>query len=363
MALDFQKINEAAENYRADMAAFLRAMISHPSESCEEKEVVACIKAEMEKLNFDKVEVDGLGNVIGWMGDGEKIIAIDSHIDTVGIGNIDNWEQDPYKGYETDEIIYGRGGSDQEGGMASAVYGAKIMKDLDLIPEGYKIMIVGSVQEEDCDGMCWQYIYNKDKIVPEFVISTEPTDGGIYRGHRGRMEIRVDVKGVSCHGSAPERGDNAIYKMADIIADVRALNNNGCDESTDIKGLVKMLSPKYNPEHYEDAQFLGRGTCTVSQIFYTSPSRCAVADSCAISIDRRMTAGETWDSCLDEIRALPSVQKYGDDVKVSMYMYDRPSWTGEVYETECYFPTWINKENAAHVQALVEYYNYKRTLI
>lgn len=354
MALDFQKINEAAENYRADMAAFLRAMISHPSESCEEKEVVACIKAEMEKLNFDKVEVDGLGNVIGWMGDGEKIIAIDSHIDTVGIGNIDNWEQDPYKGYETDEIIYGRGGSDQEGGMASAVYGAKIMKDLDLIPEGYKIMIVGSVQEEDCDGMCWQYIYNKDKIVPEFVISTEPTDGGIYRGHRGRMEIRVDVKGVSCHGSAPERGDNAIYKMADIIADVRALNNNGCDESTYIKGLVKMLSPKYNPEHYEDAQFLGRGTCTVSQIFYTSPSRCAVADSCAISIDRRMTAGETWDSCLDEIRALPSVQKYGDDVKVSMYMYDRPSWTGEVYETECYFPTWINKENAAHVQALVD---------
>lgn len=354
MALDFQKINEAAENYRADMAAFLRAMISHPSESCEEKEVVACIKAEMEKLNFDKVEVDGLGNVIGWMGDGEKIIAIDSHIDTVGIGNIDNWEQDPYKGYETDEIIYGRGGSDQEGGMASAVYGAKIMKDLDLIPEGYKIMIVGSVQEEDCDGMCWQYIYNKDKIVPEFVISTEPTDGGIYRGHRGRMEIRVDVKGVSCHGSAPERGDNAIYKMADIIADVRALNNNGCDESTDIKGLVKMLSPKYNPEHYEDAQFLGRGTCTVSQIFYTSPSRCAVADSCAISIDRRMTAGETWDSCLDEIRALPSVQKYGDDVKVSMYMYDRPSWTGEVYGTECYFPTWINKENAAHVQALVD---------
>jgi putative selenium metabolism hydrolase len=167
------------------------------------------------------------------------------------------------------------------------------------------------------------------------------------------MEIRVDVKGTSCHGSAPERGDNAIYKMADIIADVRKLNNNGLD-STDIKGLVKMLEPKYNPDYYEDARFLGRGTCTVSQIFYTSPSRCAVADSCAISIDRRMTAGETWDSCLDEIRALPSVQKYGDDVKVSMYMYDRPAWTGLKYETECYFPTWINKESAAHVQALVD---------
>ena len=354
MALDVEAIKKAAEGYKADMVRFLRAMISFPSESCEEKEVVACIRAEMEKLGFDKVEVDGLGNVIGWMGEGGKIIAIDSHIDTVGIGNRDNWTADPYEGYETDEIIYGRGGSDQEGGMASAVYSAKIMKDLGLIPKGYKLMIVGSVQEEDCDGMCWQYIVNKDGIRPEFVISTEPTDGGIYRGHRGRMEIRVDVKGTSCHGSAPERGDNAIFKMADILQDIRALNNNGCSESTVIPGLVKMLDPKVNPEHYEDARFLGRGTCTVSQIYFTSPSRCAVADSCSVSVDRRMTAGETWESCLQEIRDLPAVKKYGPDVRVSMYMYDRPSWTGEVYETEAYFPTWINRESAAHVKALVD---------
>ena len=354
MGLDFEAIKAAAEAKKDDMSAFLRAMIKCPSESCEEKEVVECIKAEMEKLNFDKVEIDGLGNIIGWMGDGDKVIAIDSHVDTVGIGNRDNWESDPYEGYETDDIIYGRGASDQEGGLASAVYAARIMKDMDLIPKGYKLMIVGSVQEEDCDGMCWQYIVNKDKIRPEFVISTEPTDGGVYRGQRGRMEIRVDVKGISCHGSAPERGDNAIYKMADIINDIRALNNNGCDDSTQIRGLVKMLDPKYNPDHYEDARFLGRGTCTVSQIYFTSPSRCAVADSCSISVDRRMTAGETFESCLEEVRDLPSVKKYGKDVEVSMYMYDRPSWTGEVYETESYFPTWINKEEAAHVRALVE---------
>ena len=359
--MNFEAIKQAAKGYEANMSQFLRDMIAIPSESCEEEGVVKRIAAEMEKLGYDKVEFDGLGNVIGWMGQGEKIIAIDSHIDTVGIGNINNWEADPYKGFETDDVIYGRGGSDQEGGMASAVYGTKIMKDMGLIPAGYKIMVVGSVQEEDCDGMCWQYIVNKyfpangiKKEQVEFVISTEPTDGGIYRGHRGRMEIRVDVKGISCHGSAPERGDNAIYKMADILQEVRALNENPADDSVEIKGLVKMLDPKYNPDHYEDARFLGRGTCTTSQIFYTSPSRCAVADSCSISIDRRMTAGETWDSCLEEIRQLPSVKKYGDDVKVSMYMYDRPSWTGEVYETECYFPTWINKESAAHVQALVD---------
>ena len=359
--MDFEAIKKAAQAYGPDMTRFLRDMIAIPSESCEEKGVAHRIAEEMKKLGYDKVEFDALGNVIGWMGSGDKIIAIDSHIDTVGIGNRENWTHDPYEGYEDDKVIYGRGGSDQEGGMAAAAYGTKIMKDLGLIPEGYKIMVVGSVQEEDCDGMCWQSIVNEYFKGPEdarnqieFVISTEPTDGGIYRGHRGRMEIRVDVHGTSCHGSAPDRGDNAIYKMADIIADVRALNNNGCDESTDIKGLVKMLDPKYNPEHFEDARFLGRGTCTVSQIFYTSPSRCAVADSCAISIDRRMTAGETWESCLDEIRNLPAAKKYGDDVKVSMYMYDRPSWTGEVYETEAYFPTWINKETAPHVKALVD---------
>lgn len=359
--MDYEAIRTAARKYGAAMTRFLRDMIAIPSESGEEEGVVRRIAKEMDAIGFDKVEIDGLGNVIGWMGQGNKIIAIDSHIDTVSIGNRANWTADPYEGWETDDIIYGRGGSDQEGGMVAAIYGARIMKDLNLLPDSYKLMVVGSVQEEDCDGMCWQYIVNRDfsgqedarkKI--EFVIFTEPTDGGIYRGHRGRMEIRVDVKGVSCHGSAPERGDNAIYKMADIIQDVRALNENGDEDDLPIQGLVKMLNPRFNPEHWEDAQFLGRGTCTVSQIFYTSPSRCAVADSCAISIDRRMTAGETWDSCLEEIRRLPSVQKYGDDVQVSMYLYDRPAWTKEVYETECFFPTWINKASAAHVQALVD---------
>ncbi len=351
--MDYAKIKAVAQDYSEAMNRFLRDLIAIPSESCKEEGVIRRCAQEMEKLGFTKVEIDPMGNCLGWMGTGSKIMAFDGHIDTVGIGNIDNWTDDPYQGYETDKIIYGRGGSDQEGGVVAAVYGARIMKDLDLIPEDTKILVTATVQEEDCDGLCWQYIHNEMNVTPEFVVSTEPTDGGIYRGHRGRMEIRVDVHGISCHGSAPERGDNAIYKMSDILQDVRALNENGICETDEIKGLVKMLEPAYNTQ-WEDARFLGRGTITVSQIFYTSPSRCAVADSCAVSLDRRMTAGETWESCLDEIRALPSVQKYGDDVKVSMYMYDRPAWTGLSYPTECYFPTWINKESAPHVQALAD---------
>ena len=229
------------------------------------------------------------------------------------------------------------------------------MKDLGLLSDKYTVLVTGTVQEEDCDGLCWQYIINEDKVRPEFVVSTEPTDGGIYRGQRGRMEIRVDVKGVSCHGSAPERGDNAIYKMADILQDVRALNENDAEEGTEVKGLVKMLDEKFNPE-WKEARFLGRGTVTTSEIFFTSPSRCAVADSCSVSLDRRMTAGETWESCLDEIRALPSVKKYGEDVKVSMYNYDRPSYTGLTYPIECYFPTWVIPEDHAVTKALEEAY-------
>lgn len=353
--MDYQAIKKAAEGYKDDMTAFLRAIVKNPGESCDEKAHIQTIADEMKKVGFDKVEIDPMGNVLGYMGTGRKLIGFDAHIDTVGIGNRDNWEFDPYEGYETEEEIGGRGTSDQLGGIVSSVYGAKIMKDLGLLDDEYAVLVTGTVQEEDCDGLCWEYIIKEDGVKPEFVVSTEPTDGGIYRGQRGRMEIRVDVKGVSCHGSAPERGDNAIYKMADILQDIRSLNENDAADDKEVKGLVKMLDEKYNPE-YKEAQFLGRGTVTPSEIFFTSPSRCAVADSCAISLDRRMTAGETWESCLEEIRQLPNVKKYGDDVKVSMYQYDRPSYTGCVYPIECYFPTWVIPEDHKVTEALNDAY-------
>ena len=353
--MDFSKIKAAAEGYEKDMTKFLRDLVRIPGESCEEAGHIDRIAEEMRTVGFDKVEIDPQGNVLGYMGAGETLIAYDAHIDTVGIGNINNWKLDPYEGFESDTEIGGRGTSDQMGGIVSAVYGAKIMKDLGLLNDKYTVLVTGTVQEEDCDGLCWQYIINEDKVRPEFVVSTEPTDSGIYRGQRGRMEIRVDVKGISCHGSAPERGDNAIYKMADILQDIRSLNENDAADGTEIKGLVKMLDEKYNPE-WKEARFLGRGTVTTSEIFFTSPSRCAVADSCAVSLDRRMTAGETWESCLEEIRSLPNVKKYGEDVEVSMYQYDRPSYKGLVYPIECYFPTWVIPEDHPVTKALEESY-------
>ena len=147
--LDFNKIKDAAQGYEKDMTAFLRAIVKNPGESCDEKAHIETIAAEMRKVGFDEVFIDPQGNVIGYMGTGEKIIAYDAHIDTVGIGNLDNWTFDPYEGYENETEIGGRGVSDQCGGIVSSVYGAKIMKDLGLIPEGFKSMVVETIQEED----------------------------------------------------------------------------------------------------------------------------------------------------------------------------------------------------------------------
>jgi len=329
--LDFQKIKEAAEGYKNDMTRFLRALIAIPGESTGEEPVAQRIIEEMQKLGFDDARIDAMGNVIGQMGSGTALIAFDGHIDTVGIGNIQNWDFDPYQGFEDDTEIGGRGASDQLGGLVSAVYGAKIMQDLGLLDDRYRVIVTGTVQEEDCDGLCWEYMIKEEGLRPEFVVITEPTDGGIYRGQRGRMEIRVDVQGVSCHGSAPERGDNAIYKMAEIILEVKELNNR-----------------------LKDDAFLGKGTLAVSEVFFTSPSRCAVADSCAISIDRRLTQGEDYEAALEEVRALPSVRQH--QAKVSLYRYERPSYTGLTYPIDCYFPVWVAAPDAPSTQAMVAAY-------
>jgi len=330
MEIDFKKLLEQAYKYENEISKFLRDMIKISSESCNEENVIIRIKEEMEKVGFDKIKIDKMGNILGYIGHGKHLIAMDAHIDTVGVGDISLWKYDPYEGYEDEKIIIGRGASDQEGGMAAMVYAGKIIKDLNLLDD-YTLLITGTVQEEDCDGLCWQYLVEKENIKPEFVVITEPTSLNIYIGHRGRMEIKIETKGLSCHGSAPERGDNAIYKMAPIINELKQLNNELMEN-----------------------EFLGKGTLTVSEIFFSSPSRCAVADGCSISVDRRLTEGETYEYALRQIEQLESVKKA--NAKVSMYTYKKASYTGLEYPTKCYFPTWVIKKDHIACKTLVSAY-------
>jgi len=319
------KYYDGAMNVKADLIKFMQDIIRIPSLSSEEGAVIQRIREEMLRLDYDEVAVDPMGNLLGRIGSGPRVIALDGHVDTVDVGDPSLWDRDPHSGDIEDGILYGRGTSDMKGGVASSVYAGAILKNKG-IPDEVTLYVTATVQEEDCDGLCWQYIVNEDGLRPELVVITEPTSLRIYRGHRGRMELEVHTSGVSCHGSAPERGVNAVYKMAGIIADIEKLN-----------------------ERLEPRDPLGKGTVTISEIRSTSPSLCAVADGCTIHLDRRLTMDETEDTSVAEILALPSVQTARATVTVLDYAV--PSYSGLTYPTRKYYPTWETPESEPAVQA------------
>jgi putative selenium metabolism hydrolase len=327
--IDGKMILAQSGKYEKDMIRFMRDLIAIPGESCQERAVVQRIKKEMQKVGFDSIKIDPMGNILGRIGKGKKIIAMDAHIDTVGIGSRKEWQWDPYKGKMEKGVIYGRGASDQRAAMVSMVYGAKVIKDLKLDGD-YTLYVVGSVQEEDCDGLCWQYIINEDKLRPDCVVITEPTNLNIYRGHRGRMEIGVTTYGISCHGSAPERGRNAIYMMSRIALEIEKLN-----------------------EQLKNDKFLGKGSVTISYIDCKTPSLCAVPNEAYIHLDRRLTRGETKASAIREVKA--AIKRAGiKEYKVEVLKYDTPSYTGLRYPTEKYYPTWVLEEKHPLCKAAVK---------
>ena len=315
------KIRELSLKYEQETAEFLAKMIQTPSFSMKEKEMIQVIKREMEKVGFDKIRIDGLGSIIGTIGNGPRLIAFDAHIDTVYPGNLDNWDFPPHEGRIENGKVWGRGASDQLGGMASMIYAAKIIKQLGLNQE-FTILFTGTVMEEDCDGIAWEHMIKEDGIKPELVVSTEPTSLNIYRGHRGRMEMIIEVKGISCHGSAPERGVNAIYKMAKIVNEVEKLN-----------------------DRLKEDDFLGKGTITTSIFESGSPSQCAVADYAKIQLDRRLTWGETKEIAVAELEECCKLARV-EDAKVTVLQYDAVAYTGKEYSVEKYFPTWKLEENS-----------------
>lgn len=322
------KINSLSEKYRDYTANNLSKLVKIKSLSTGEKEVQLELKRQMEEAGFDEVKIDGLGNVIGRIGNGKKILAIDGHMDTVDMGNLENWDFEPLGGEIKDGFVHGRGTVDQEGGPAAFVTTGRILKELGF-DKDLTIYFVGSVMEEDCDGLCWKYIIEEEGIKPDFAISTEPTNLNIYRGHRGRMEMHVSFYGVSSHGSAPERGKNAIYMASKVALEIEKLN-----------------------ERLAYDEFLGRGSVTISEIVSESPSLCAVSDFARLHLDRRLTWGETKESAVKEIEQLIE----GMNAKVEVLDYLEEAYTGLKYGMEKYYPTWKIPEDHEIVQTGVKAY-------
>ena len=324
----FKKIKELSEKYRDDTARNLSKLVKIKSLSTQEKEVQQELKRQMEEAGFDEVKIDGLGNVIGRIGNGKRILAFDGHMDTVDFGNLDAWDFDPLSGEIKDGYVLGLGSADQEGGPAAFVTSGRILKELGF-DKDVTLYFVGSAMEEDSDGLPWKYIVEEDGIRPDFAISTEPTNLNIYRGHRGRMEIEVSFYGLSAHGSAPERGKNAIYMASRAALEIEKLN-----------------------EHLAYDEFLGKGSVTISEMVTGSPSQCAVADFAKIHLDRRLTWGETKESAVKEIEDIVKDM----NAKVEVLQYREKAYTGLEYGMEKYYPTWKMPEDHPVVQTGVSAY-------
>ncbi|HOW88790.1 MAG TPA: YgeY family selenium metabolism-linked hydrolase [Elusimicrobiales bacterium] len=326
--MELSELNKAVLKHRKEMISFARDLIRIPSFSMKEGALVERIRKEMVRTGFDRIKIDAMGNIIGFIGRGRKKLMMDAHIDTVGVGDRTAWKIDPFGGVVRNGTIYGRGATDQKLSIVSMVYAGRLIKELRLQGD-FTYMAVGSVMEEDCDGLPLLHIINKEKIRPDFVVITEPTNLSVYRGHRGRMEMKVVTKGRSCHASAPERGDNAVVKMSAIIQQITELD----------KRLKK-------------DRFLGKGTVAVTSVECKTPSLNAVPDECTIYLDRRLTAGETLASSVREIKRLPAVKKTG--ARVSVLHYDATAWTGLKVGQEKYFPTWVLPEDHKLVRAGVK---------
>lgn len=308
-----------------EILTFFREIVAIPSMDSDIEEVGKRIGEEMVKLGFDAVYVDRYGSIVGRMGDGEKIIMFDSHIDTVGIGNPEQWEWDPFKGKVEDGKLYARGALDEKGSTPGMIYGIALAKELGIL-EGYTAYYLGNI-EEWCDGVGCQAFVEWEEVTPDFVVIGEPTNMQVYRGHKGRLELEVVANGLSAHAASNQLGDNAIYKMMKLVKGIEEMNDKLPSDS-----------------------FLGQGRITVTRIESVSPSDNAVPDQCTIFIDRRVTFGETKESVIASIQALIP-EEDADSFTIRELLYTEPSHTGAVFAYEKYFPAWAISEDHELVEA------------
>jgi putative selenium metabolism hydrolase len=318
-----------AEGLRDDVTRFLADLIERPSLSREENAVVQRIGEEMKAVGFDDVVVDGFGSVIGRIGNGPVHIVFDSHIDVVNTGDPSLWRTEPFTATIEHGVLYGRGASDNKAAIASMVHGVALLRRLGIDTSRFTLWVVGTVQEEDCDGLALEYLLTNTIPKAEIVVLGEATNLQVYRGHRGRAEFALHTTGRAAHASAPERGVNAIYRMAPIVEQTEALN-----------------------ERLASDPFLGKGTVVVSKIDAQTPSLNAVPDGCTIYLDRRLTIGETVESARAEFEALPAVQEGA--ATVELLRYEGRAYTGLTLSPEKYFPTWVTPEDHHGVRAAVE---------
>ena len=311
------------EQDRDSIIDFLREICAIPS---TENQIQACgerIAEEMTKLGFDEIFWDKMGNIVGKIGDGDKILLYDSHIDTVGVGDPDEWQWDPFEGKVEDGVLYARGACDEKGSTPGMVYGLAIAREMGLL-DGFTAYYFGNMEEWN-DGQAPHAFVQTEGIKPDFVVIGEPTKMQIYRGHKGRVEFKIVAKGRSAHAASNYLGDNAIYKLLPIIE------------------RISHIEPQLG-----DHDFLGQGRITVTDMDVKTPSINAVPDEAVIYIDRRITFGEEPQA---ELERLKDIIGERDDIHAEILVYDEPSYTGFVFPLDKIYPAWSYEEDEPIVAA------------
>ncbi len=321
-----QAIQSRVQEQREEILRFFREIVAIPSMDSQIREVGERIGQEMRKLGFDEVRFDKMGNILGRIGDGPRIMVYDSHIDTVGIGDPKAWPWDPFEGKVENGILYARGACDEKGSTPGMVYGLAIARELGLL-EGWTVYYFGNM-EEWCDGLAPNAFVEVDpKVRPDFVVIGEPTRMHVYRGHKGRIELKVTATGRSAHAASHYLGENALYKMLPVIAGIRELD-------------------AYLPTH----EFLGKGTIVVTDAQISTPSINAVPDRFTIFVDRRLTFGESKEEAIQQVRDLiPGYLR--SQIAVEELFYDTPSYTGFIFPVDKYYPAWALQESHPLVRA------------
>ncbi len=308
---------------------FCKEAIRIPSPSGQEKEVAHLMKRKMEELGFDSVKIDDYGSVIGIINGDEKgkTVLIDGHIDNVDVIDEKEWKHRPWGAEVDDGKIYGRGTSDMKGSVCAAIMAAaNFKKDTGGHFKG-RVAVSCTVHEECFEGISSRLV--SDYVKPDYVIIGEATTSTIKIGQRGRAEVVVETEGVSCHSSNPEKGQNAVYEMMEVIAEIRKIVPN---------------------EH----PILGKGILELTDIMsYPYPGASVVPSKCVATFDRRTLVGETIETILKQVDdAICKAKEKDPSLKAKCYIRDGEGvcWTGASIKAKRYYPAWVVDEKSDFVQ-------------
>lgn len=220
MTINYRELWHLAEAEREGLVAFARRMVQTPSMPGQEAGVAAQLQVEMDRLGFDRVWRDEVGNVIGWVrgGDGPSLM-LNGHMDHVDAGDLDLWAHPPFDGETHDGELWGRGAVDMKGALAAMVYAGSLVKKLGASLPG-DLYVSGVVQEE-VGGLGARHLARALPV--ERVIVGEASGNHLRRGHRGRVELCAYFEGRSVHASMPELGINPHFSMSRFLTGLRTM--------------------------------------------------------------------------------------------------------------------------------------------